>query len=88
MVKVNSWGQRKPGFPSITLEQQALLLIVLENGQKGSTHEEIKKRAEEEGMYFSDLKILKSLRGLEAVNPVRSIVSQSTEKWYPILEVV
>jgi len=83
----NSWGQRKPGVPGITLEQQALLLIVLENGQKGSTHEEIRQRAEEEGIYFSNSEILTNLKGLEAMNLVRSGVSQSTERWYPVLEV-
>jgi len=83
----NSWGQRKPGVPGITLEQQALLLIVLENGQKGSTHEEIRQRAEEEGIYFSNSEILTNLKGLEAMNLVRSGVSQSIEKWYPVLEV-
>ena len=86
MTKENSWGQRKLGFPSITLEQ-ALLLIILESGQKGLTHEEIRQRAEEEGIYFSDLKILTNLKGLEIINLVRPISLKSTIRWYPILEV-
>ena len=86
MQNTDSWGQRKPGVPNITLEQ-ALLLIILENGQKGSPHEEIRQRAEEEGVYFSDLKILTNLKGLEIINPVRPISLKSTIRWYPILEV-
>jgi len=85
MVKVNSWGQL--GLPRITVEQQALLPIVLENGQKGSPHEEIRQKAEEEGIYFSDLKILANLKGLEITNLVQPISLKSTIRWYPILEV-
>ena len=87
MTKENSWGQHKPGVPGITLEQQALLPIVLENGQKGSPHEEIRQRAEEEGIYFSALKILTNLKGLETINLVQPISLKSTIRWYPILEV-
>jgi len=83
----NSSGQRKPGVPGITLEQKALLLIILENGQKGSTQEEIREKAEREGIYFSDSEILTNLKGLKAMNLVRSGVSESIEKWYPVLEV-
>lgn len=88
MKDTDSWGQRKLGFPSIiTLEQKALLLIILENGQKGSTQEEIREKAEREGIYFSDSEILTNLKGLKAMNLVRSGVSESIEKWYPVLEV-
>ena len=86
MQNTDSWGQRKPGVPSITLEQ-ALLPIVSEKGQKGSPHEEIRQRAEEEGIYSSDLKILANLKGLEITNLVQPISLKSTIRWYPILEV-
>jgi len=86
MQNTDSWGQRKPGFPSITLEQ-ALLLIVSEKGQRGSPQEEIRQRAEEEGVYSSDLKILTNLKGLEITNLVQPISLESTIRWYPILEV-
>ena len=86
MKDTNSWGQRKPGFPSITLEQ-ALLLIILEKRQKGSPHEEIRQRAEEEGIYSSDLKILTNLKGLEITNLVQPISLKSTIRWCPILGV-
>ncbi|MBU7012180.1 MAG: hypothetical protein HXS46_15955 [Theionarchaea archaeon] len=85
MVKVNSWGQL--GLPRITVEQQALLLIILEKGQKGSTQEEIQERAEKEGIHFSDSEILTHLRELKAIGLVRSAVFQSVERWYSVLEV-
>ena len=86
MGKVNSQRQYQKS-PSITVEQQALLLIIMENGQKGRTREEIRQRAEEEGIYFSDFEILTDLRELEALGLVRSVVCQSMERWYSMLEV-
>jgi len=86
MGKVNSQRQYQKS-PSITVEQQALLLIIMENGQKGRTREEIRQRAEEEGIYFSDFEILTDLRELEALGLVRSVACQSMERWYSVLEV-
>ena len=85
MGKVNS--QRQYQESPITVEQQALLLIIMENGQRGSTQEEIRQRAEEVGIYFSDFEISTDLRKLEALGVVRSAVCQSTERWYSVLEV-
>ena len=85
MIKVN--GQGQSGLPRITVEQIALLLIIMENGQKGSTKEEIRQRAEEEGIYFSDFKVSMHLRRLEVLGVVRPAVCQSTERWYSMLEV-
>jgi len=84
MGKVNS---QILGLPRITVEQFALLLIILENGQKGSAKEEIRQKAEEKGIYFSDSKISENLRELEVLGVVRSMVCQSTERWYSVLEV-
>ncbi|KYK36389.1 MAG: hypothetical protein HXS46_13025 [Theionarchaea archaeon] len=86
MVKVNGWGQFL-GLPSITVEQQAFLLIIMKNGQKGSTQEEIQQRAEEEGIYFSGAEILRQLRELEDSGLVRFSVYKSMERWYTVLEV-
>ncbi|MBU7012675.1 MAG: hypothetical protein HXS46_18490 [Theionarchaea archaeon] len=72
---------------SISVQDQALLLIIMENGQKSPTQEEIRQRTEEEGIYFSDFKISKDLRELEAIGLVRFVVYQSMERWYPVLEV-
>jgi len=85
MGKVN--GQRLLRSPRITVEQMALLLIILENGQKGSTQEEIRQRAEEANIFFSDFKISENLRELEVLGVVRSMVCQSMERWYSVLEV-
>jgi len=87
MGKVNSQRQYQMELPSITVEQQALLLIIMENGQKGRTREEIRQRAEEEGIYFSAFEIFTDLRELEALGVVRSVVCQSMERWYSMLEV-
>jgi len=45
----------------------------MENGQKGSTKEEIRQRAGEEGIYFSDFEILADLRELEVLGLLRSV---------------
>ena len=86
MGKVNSQRQYQKS-PSITVEQFVLLLIIMENGQKGRTREEIRQRAEEEGIYFSDFKVSMHLRRLEVLGVLRSVVCQSTERWYSMLEV-
>ncbi len=85
MIKVN--GQGQSGLPRMTVGQIALLLIIMENGQKGSSKEEIRQKIEEKGIYFSDFKISAHLRRLEALGLVRSVVCQSTERWYSVLEV-
>ncbi|KYK36051.1 MAG: hypothetical protein AYK18_12430 [Theionarchaea archaeon DG-70] len=59
----------------------------MENGQKGSTQEEIRPRAEKVGIYISDSRISENLRELEALGVVRSALCQSTERWYSVLEV-